>query len=199
MKQEDLQNLSEKEMQNNMFNYFSQWFDVLKEVRSIDGKSRIDLVMTHKEHPWFRVGVEIKKNDTKRGSDLGKFLRQAGRYAQTRFVYDGVEIPRFPVLIYPAVSGNFLEYIDTYRENFQHDPNHEHHNVNSMLGSAFGIGEIRKFDEGQGQYLRFMFSNSVLWRSWPSPMSDAGNLCPRKHNYDRYMKVLNKDFPISAS
>ena len=74
--------MTEQEIEDGIVEYFSKWFDVHFQVKSLSGKSRIDVIMYHnsdiaREYP---IGIEIKKTQKKRGTMIGDWCVQARRY-----------------------------------------------------------------------------------------------------------------------
>lgn len=137
-----------------------KYFTIEKEVWSDCRKGRIDLVLTTKD--GFKFGVECKRNDNKRGEEIGEFIKQALRYKE--YLFNGVKIPIF---IAPPISYNYFimnQYCKKIESDLwhkdRHDENHDHHTVNGFLG-ALGIGEIRK----NSNYFYLSFSNKIIWSS----------------------------------
>lgn len=156
--------MTEKELQNKIAVYLSQFFDVELEVSSTDHKRRIDMVMIHKSDiiKAFPVGIEIKTDDKKTGSNLGKWLNQAIDYTQKEFIGYG----KIMVITYPQIAGQCLE-----EGRLMHPHNvYEYgdfacqHNVNSFL-AQFKIGELQKYKINDKNHIRIVFNSRLLWSS----------------------------------
>jgi len=87
--------MTEDKLQENISKYMSTWFNVTREVKSNDGKCRIDIIMIHKSDIYkkYPIGIEVKLVEKKQGKDLAKWLKQAYKYTQTNkasLIWDGV-------------------------------------------------------------------------------------------------------------
>jgi len=187
----------EEQYRTKIDSYFEYYFNIQREVWSCEGR-RIDYILQCKESNAI-FGVEVKHENHMRGEKMGEYLLQAHDYSKmkwkTQFLNEPIKVMIF---ITPAISNTvkqvvvesktilnrkFIDGIETEwpAEYYQakHESTHEHSNINSWI-SAFGIGEIRKFDQ---RYFAFMFNNKPIWRSYNSN---------RLHeiNYNFYMNKL---------
>lgn len=155
------------------------YFDIEFEVWSVDGKSRIDMVLMDKIHNKF-FGIEVKMYNHKRGMNLGEHLLQSMRYVVSEFkTKHGIK--KMPILICPPISFTYLQCpvhesrkeldgiygkkAEYYHD--RHDRNSTHHSANGMIGS-FGVGEVRTLIDNGIQYIYFTLSNQILWDSRPA-------------------------------
>jgi len=152
------------------------YFNIDREVWSVEHK-RIDYVLQCKKSKAL-FGLEVKHTNHMRGEKIGEYLLQASGYAKmnwkTIFTANPVKIPIF---ITPAISNTVKQVLVESRtiidgnEYYQvkHKTDHEHSNINSMIGSAFNIGEVRSFKimtyNKPFSYFAFMFNNKPIWRS----------------------------------
>ena len=150
----------ESDFVNKLVGTLQNYFKVQSEVWSDCNRGRIDLILTTKE--GYRFGVECKRNDNKRGEQIGEFILQAIRYKD--YLFGGVKIPIF---IAPPLSYNYflmneisMVFEDDKWHKDRHKETHEHHSCNGFLG-AFGIGEIRNL----GSYFILSLSNKNIWSS----------------------------------
>lgn len=191
--------MTELEYSNKICQHFSRYFDIEKEVWSVDGKSRIDLVLIDKTNIDIVFGVEIKRFESKRGEEIGKFIIQANRYAKSYFNVLGVK-RKLPILLCPALSYNYLicsehKLVHEDKEYFadRHDKDNEHHTINGILG-CFLLGEVRKFcyveykTKNTKDYFRFVFSNKTLWSNQPEYNSTK----PKGVHLVNYTKHIEK-------
>jgi len=150
---------------------------------------RIDLVLVHRTEPWFKVGMEIKNNGCKHGKDLGSWCLQASSYNNYIFRHKKQEFGRMPIIVYPTISGELMEYIDP--EGHRHSKYHEHHNINSFLFKGFTIGEMRKWKPADKEMIRFSMNNRTLFAEMRAKTSQV--------NLDAYkdtLRIINERFPL---
>jgi len=156
--------MTEKELQDRMAIYLSRFFNVEKEVCSTDYKKRIDMVMIHKSDTLslFPVGIEIKTDDKKTGSNLGKWLNQAIEYTKKEFIGYG----KIHVITYPQIAGQCLEEGKLMHPHnvYEYGDFACQHNVNSFL-AQFEIGELQKFQFNDKNHVRIVFNSRLLWSS----------------------------------
>lgn len=179
--------MTEKEYRYKIDKTLEVHFNIDREVWSVDGTARIDYVLQCKESLAL-FGLEVKKNMIHRGTEIGKYLKQAERYTKLKFnsKFNTTEVPIF---ISPAISEIYKEVKpDSYKfvsgkETFEpyHNSDSKHSNINSLIG-CFNIGEIRKFKNRQGPYFSFIFKNSEIWKS--------DNTYGPKINENNYKKML---------
>lgn len=163
--------------------YLSKSLTIEEEVWSDCKKGRIDLIATTKE--GYRLGIECKKNNRKRGEEMGKFISQALRYKS--YYFNGSKIPIF---IAPSLSYNYFVLSEETKEidskEFhldRHDKTHEHHSFNGFLGEI-GCGEIRS----NGSFLYFSYSNKIVWSGQTKYKSEE---VKGTHEVN-YKRILNK-------
>jgi hypothetical protein len=187
--------------------YFKLYFNIEREVWSIEGK-RIDYILQCKKTGYL-FGVEVKHTEHMKGIDIGNYIKQASGYSSMKWKTSFSDMPVIvPIFITPAISNTIKQiipesktviaprycdgkpYNDQFGEYYQsfHDEDHTHSNVNSML-SAFGIGEIKKKhynvwdatgDVKAVPYFIFLYANKIIWQSTSSGL--------HKNNYDSYWK-----------
>ena len=161
----------------------NRYFKVERECWSDCKQGRIDLIVTTKE--GYKFGIECKRNDNKRGEEIGEFIKQAMRYKE--YFFNGTKIPIF---IAPPISYNYF-IMNQYSKEIdnelwhkdRHNELHEHHTVNGFLG-ALGIGEIRR----NGNYFTFSFSNKIIWSS----QKDYHTKVEKGTHNENYNKLLGK-------
>jgi len=151
---------TEKEFVDKIELYLKKYFKVEREIWSDCRNGRIDVIATDKD--GFKYGIECKRNDSKRGEEIGEFIKQAIRYKD--YLFNGKKIPIF---IAPPLSYKYFilnEYSEVINNEVwhkdRHKENHEHHTMNGLLG-ALGIGELRRCDD----FYIFSFSNKIIWSS----------------------------------
>lgn len=157
--------IPEETTKEQFIKYFSQWFEIKAEVKSECKAGRIDIRMFHKTDilKQYPFGVELKRKNIKRGTDLGEWVLQASEYAKLKF-----DNRFLHVFIYPQISDKYLkEGIDISQHDVYADGiNGWHYNVNSFLYKAFKIGEVQKYKNWRGkQYCRFVLNNTQIWDS----------------------------------
>lgn len=152
----------EKELQDKIALFLAAYFNVEKEVWSMDRKCRIDIAMVHKSDTerLYPIGIEIKTDDKKTGSSLGQWLKQANRYTLKSFINYG----KLLVITYPQISGKCLaEGMLMHPHNvFESGDLACQHNVNTFLGQ-FNIGELQKYQHQDKTYLRIVFNSRMIW------------------------------------
>lgn len=175
---------TEQEFVNQLTQSFGKHFKVSAEVFSKCGKGRIDLILSL-PNSNIHFGLECKKPDSKRGEQIGEYVKQAIRYTQYEFeVYPGI-YKRIPILICPPLSYKYFlmnERSDefTHIENVtfdgkpfckwhqdRHEEHYTHHSFNGFLG-AFCIGEVRKHLDGSYFFSvsnKTIFSSRKKWNS----------------------------------
>lgn len=184
--------MNEKEFVNSIIPLFTDKFTVYREVSSECKSKRIDLVLQHKIYKKIVFGVECKMFNSKKGNEIGKYIRQAINYSDYKFVF-GEYSQRMPILICPALSINYLimaeeRKIDEngkYWYKDRHEPTHQHHTVNGILGSL-GIGEIRNLKSGN---YYFTHSNYILFESNPTFYNTKNN---HGVHFENYNNLINK-------
>ncbi len=179
----------EKELVKNIVTYLQNWFIVETEVgtKTNKTKNRIDIVIYHnsdtgKEYP---IGIEVKKFTTKRGSEIGKWVKQAQRYCCS------TEILIKPLMIiYPQISGNYFEeglemnkhdvFGASYFIKDVESSKPQDHNVGTFLFQIANIGELQKYRiHGNLNGLRIVINTYIIW--------DNNN--PGYFNIDKYKKI----------
>jgi len=193
-----MEKLSEKEYSDTRVKpYLEKFFNIDTEVRSECGHGIIDLVLECKQS--FKLyGIELKLNRKKRGWGMGKELKQCEKYTQMAFKSKFSKYAvNLPVFLLPGISEQFVQ-IDKELDDLweirvkgqrklyyrgYHDYLHPHHNLNSIISTAFNIGEAKKID---GTFWRrpimaLMFNNKIIW-------DEKSNT--RVKNYDKMIKYL---------
>lgn len=169
-----MHNVIEKELQQKIVTFLSNYFYVEQEVWSDAYKYRIDIVLVHKSdmNKEYPIGIEIKTDDKKTGSSLGQWLHQANNYTHENFKGYG----RLMVITYPQISGQCLaEGMLMHPHNvYEKGDLACQHNVNTFL-AQFAIGELQKYKHNNGTYLRIVFNSKLVW--------DHRNDEFRTHNY----------------
>lgn len=188
----------------------TQYFEIDTEVCSLEHR-RIDYVLKCKKSGAL-FGLEVKHINHMRGEKMGQYLLQAADYARmywkTKFCAEPVKMPIF---ISPAISntvkqvipeskimldrvGNYKDAYSGFREHYmvRHESINEHSNINSLIGSAFNIGEIRSFKLMEYDlpkvYFAFIFNNKPIWGS-----CDKARL--HQVNYNFLINKLNTSTP----
>jgi hypothetical protein len=164
---------------------FEPYFYLYREVVEFQGRLRIDYILQcRKTHVFF--GLEVKRpnlpNQKKRGRDWGAFMKQASNYATKYWFIENFLPFQVPVFTLPSISQYFIE-VDLERkmlnhENWEYYPakhkaEHSHSNVNSLIGTALGVGEVRKFPPyidyrgvSKGPNFGLYFNNFEIWHSY---------------------------------
>lgn len=191
---------TEQEFVNQLTKSFNKHFKVSAEVFSKCKKGRIDLLLTMPGNIHF--GLECKRPDSKRGEQIGEYVKQAIRYTEYEFeVYPGI-FKRIPILICPPLSYKYFLINErsnefTHIENVvfdgkpfckwhqdRHEEHYTHHSFNGYLG-AFHIGEVRKHQDGT--YF-FSVSNKTIFSSRKKWQSEEINGL----HHENYIKLLKK-------
>lgn len=140
----EIGDLSEAHLEDRLVNYFGKWFDVYFQERSLCGNHRIDILMFHNSDNSrnYPIGIEIKKGDIKRGTDIGKWCVQAQSYTKALFF----EKKPF-IFIAPQITGWYLDEGKMVSKHCVEDGGAaaRQNNVNSFLYKSFSIGELQKY------------------------------------------------------
>jgi hypothetical protein len=129
----------------------------------------------------YPIGIEVKTNDKKTGSDVGKWLHQSHNYTLKNFSGYG----RLMVIVAPQFSGYVLEEGTLMDKHPMTDWRcSHHHNVSTFLGQ-FNIGELQKYvrtdyKKPDQTLLRIVYNGSIIWDQYGDQF--------RTHNYDRLCK-----------
>ncbi len=167
--------VTEAEFVEKLTRFLSKYFTVKPERWSQCGNGRIDLILKHSWQIYF--GVEVKRDDKKKGEEMGEFIKQAIRYTKYKFeVEDGI-FKQIPILICPPLSYRYF-ILNEFSKAFpsysgynngnelwhqdRHPENCKHHSFNGFLG-AFGIGELRSFISKYETSYFISHSNKVIW------------------------------------
>lgn len=189
--------MSEEDYRYKIDKTLEQYFYIDREVWSVCGSKRIDYVLKCKESDVL-FGLEVKDKMIHRGSDIGKYLKQAYGYSELIF-NSKFEKSKVPIFISPAVSKFYKEVKpDSYKnikgiETFEpfHNSQSKHANINGLIGS-FNVGEIRKFIYEHKiygyKYFSFIFRNSEIWRS----RNNYTDIKLNENNYNKMMQLINK-------
>jgi hypothetical protein len=160
-------------------------FYLYREVIEHEGRLRIDYILQCKKSNVF-FGLEVKrpnlKGQKKRGRDWGAFMKQAANYAKKYWFIDNYLPFRVPIFTIPSISKYFIEVdiekkviIQDNSEYYpaKHKAEHSHSNVNSLIGTALGVGEVRGFKPytswngvSKGPNFGFYFNNFEIWHSY---------------------------------
>ena len=186
----------EKKLQHKLADWLSEWFDVRTEVYS-DKKKRIDIIATCKT-TGLSYGIEIKTLDSKRGEEVGRWIKQAHEYSTMLWPKPNgngeVTYGPLPIFIYPRISYTILYRPETEKrlvvkgEEYyadRHTRTSEHHTVTGMLG-VFNVGELRYINSRED--VGFMFSNKVIWTN----KKDYKTGKAIGTNVDNYNYIINK-------
>lgn len=164
--------ITEKSLQDKLETWLVEYFDVYREVTSstrCEGKrGRIDFIVID-PISQLPMGIEVKKDDSKRGNDLGVWVRQAEQYAKMLWPVNGVPT-RIPIFIYPRLSHRYLVFSDQVKVLMiggrevechidRHSRDHIHNAVNAFIG-VYNVGELRAVNE---KYRGFVFNNELIW------------------------------------
>ena len=169
--------MKEKTLQYKIAERLKRWFNVLTEVKTACGTGRIDIVAICKK-TGARFGIELKRDEKKRGHDIGILIKQAARYAKSDFVIDDYH-GRIPVFVYPALSYDYIICpeekvliggVEYFKDRHQKD--HIHHTMQGIIG-VWNIGELRVFPYQDANYIRFVFNNKQIWTNQPEYNSTA--------------------------
>lgn len=156
--------ISEHDLRDRLIEYFSKWFSVDYEVTSLCRTKRIDILMFHNSDTGklFPFGIELKKTNVKRGSDIANWCLQANSY--TKLIFNGYK-PL--VFITPQISG---WYLDEGERVSKHDVEVYgsagcHNNVNSFIYKSFNLGELQKYYYKGIACCRFTMNTYQIWDS----------------------------------
>lgn len=149
--------------------WLEKYFNLDREVWSVCGKYRLDYILQCKLSKAL-LGLEVKSEERMRGNDFSKYLNQARNYTDYKWS-SKFGVTKALIFITPAISNHYInitkmEYLNGKEIYYsKHDRNHEHSNVNGLIGGGFNIGEIRSFENYFGKYFAFMYRNKVIWKS----------------------------------
>jgi len=159
----------EEEYRNKIDAHLQRYFNIDREIKSICGKYRIDYILECKLSKKL-FGLEVKSENRMRGNDFGKYLNQARNYSNCEW-HSRFGKVKVLIFITPAISNSFINIVkmDFLNGNeiyySQHQRNHEHSNVNGLIGQICNIGEIRSFTNYRGKYFAFIYRNKIIWSS----------------------------------
>jgi hypothetical protein len=159
----------EKELQDKIAKYLSQFFIVEKEVWSIDHKKRIDIAMIHKTdiERKYPIGIEIKTFDKKTGSDAGKWMHQAQHYSELDFIGYG----RMLIIIAPQFSENVFSEGKLMHKHISTGDASPDHNVATFLGQ-FHLGEFQRYNYENYvthktiRLARIVYKGLIIWNEY---------------------------------
>ena len=193
---------TEKEFVDQLCKSFSKHFKVKTEVFSECKKGRIDILLTLPNNVHF--GLECKKPDSKRGEEIGRYVKQAIRYTDYKFEVSNGVFKRIPIFICPPLSYKYFLMNERSNDFFnhnnvlfdgkpftkwhqdRHEEHYKHHSFNGFI-SVFGIGEVRKNIDGT---FFFSVSNKTIFcarKKWNS--NDINGL--HSENYTKLLKKLS--------
>jgi hypothetical protein len=189
-KDDTMDKLSEKEYSDTKVQpFFEKYFYIQREVRSVCKKGRLDYVLQCKKSSLF-FGVELKRNKKLRGWNLAKNVMQCQEYTKMEFQTVLNDYPvKMPIFIMPGISMQFIQVdfeskghavykIQNQLNKYyraQHDIESSHHNLNSFIGTAFGVGEVKKVSVvlmSKEDYINpikepaqvmFILNNKIIW------------------------------------
>jgi len=155
----------ESKLRDNLVTYLNKYFITEIEVKSINNKGRLDLVLLHKSdiERKYPLGIEIKKINRKKGKNIGDWIKQIERYQNYDFNHYGKVL----TFIFPQLSDlYFTEGILMHKHHaFRHDIYGAQHNISTFLGQL-GIGELQFYDDKQYKIqARLVFCGSIIWNS----------------------------------
>jgi hypothetical protein len=181
--------------------YFQKYFYIQREVVSLCGNGRLDYVLHDKESDAV-FGVEVKKEEIKRGMNFGNYAIQASRYTDYEWKHNFDAPQKMLIFIAPSLSSKFIEIykndngvldlkkhgmFNYYRP--KHEIDNEHHNLHSLFSTALKIGEIKTINKGQkSEYFAFLFKSKAIWRSCTQYHKGGLHI----QNYNHYMNKLLK-------
>lgn len=170
-------NITEAELQVKMVKYLTPFFFVEPEVWSTDGKKRIDLVIVHRSDlsKKYPIGIEIKKDDKKRGKELALWLKQATIYTEKEFTGYG----KCLIITCPQVSGYYLKEGEFMNQHEFESGYSQDNNIATFL-SEFKIGEFQKYTRNSATLYRIAYKGQIIW--------DRKDDSFRSHNYERLCK-----------
>lgn len=200
---------TEDEFVRGVVKFFAPHFRVTEQVWNSDHTGRIDIVLKYDFQTYF--GVECKRHDSKRGEEMGEYIKQAIRYSKCKFEVEPKIFKRIPILICPPLSYEYFllnerEIILKDHATFghktkwhqdRHEEHNEHHSFNGFLG-AFGIGELRKSHNRYDKWCYISYANKPVWSSekaleWtgrarPTPLGHIKGVDQRW--YEAWMKKI---------
>ena len=153
--------MNERELKDKMEQYLSKYFHIYREVKSNDKTSIIDIIMIHKTNDKYKIGIEVKVDEKKRGKDLANWLKQSERYTTKTFGRFGKVI----VCTYPQITEKFLkEGKDMSKHDcYKDDSLSKQNNINTFLGQ-FNIGELQKYYSRLKKVMcRIVYNGMCLW------------------------------------
>jgi hypothetical protein len=170
-------NITESDLKIKMINYLTPFFLVEQEVWSTDNKKRIDLVIVHKSdlNKKYPIGIEIKKDDKKRGKQLALWLKQASVYSEKEFKGYG----KCLITTCPQVSGFYLREGEFMNQHEFENGVSQDNNIATFL-SEFNIGEFQKYTRNSVTLYRIAYKGQIIW--------DRHENSFRTHNYERLCK-----------
>lgn len=187
--------MTENEVYERTVQQLQKHFFIYPEHWSVDGKSRIDIIIKDKITDVL-FGIELKRIDYKRGEDGGKLLKQAMRYATSDFKVDD-KIQKIPIFIAPPLSHNMficpngsIEHENRLYYKDRHQEHNPHHTANGFIG-VFNVGEIRTIKESNRCYYIFTTSNQIIWTS-KLQYNKIEPVGLHKVNYEKLMAKINK-------
>ena len=147
--------MKEKEYVDKLCKYMSRYFDVFTEVGSLDGKSRIDIVL--KSNDGYSFGIEVKNVSEQKPGDFVKHAMQCRRYSLSAFKGFG----KIPILMSPCISDCSKDYL--VKQNLYRDDSNYHSKWNAFLWNFCNTGEVRKIKDGNRNYALFVFNNKIIY------------------------------------
>ena len=188
-----MQKLSEKEFRDVVDPYLEKYFNIEREVRSSCGTARLDYVLENKRTGDL-FGIEAKQNGKLRGEHMGKNLLQCKRYTSLTWIGNLARHQKVPIFLMPGISEQFIQ-IDKQDDGWckkipgefklfyraYHSHYHEHHNLNSIISTAFNVGEVKlEYFNGKKE-MYFSFNNKIIW---------SARYGVHKKNYDFLFKKI---------
>jgi hypothetical protein len=191
---------TEAEFVEQLTKSFSKHFKVKTEVFSKCRKGRIDILLSLPNNIHF--GLECKKPDSKRGEQIGEYVKQAIRYTEYEFEVHAGIFKKIPIFICPPLSYKYflmnerssvinnIENVSFDGKPFckwhqdRHEEHYKHHSFNGFLG-AFNVGEVRKHIDGSYFFSvsnKTIFSTRLKWNS-----NEINGL-----HHENYTKLLKK-------
>lgn len=153
-------NVDEKELQIKMQTFLSRYFLIELEVKSTDGKRRIDMVIVHKSdlQKAYPIGIEVKINEKKTGKDIAAWLKQANDYSFKKFIGYGQCL----IVTCPQISGLYLREGELMHQHETDEGCKPDHNVSTFIGH-FNIGEVQKYFRNGRGFLCIVFKSRIIW------------------------------------
>ena len=179
--------------------HFERFFRIEREVQSKCKTARIDYILQCKDSDAV-FGVEVKKENIKRGLNFGNYAIQASKYSEYEWMHSFDAPKKMLIFIAPAISSKFIEI---YKNDFgvmqykkhglfnyyraKHEIDNEHHNLHSFISTTLNIGEIKTINRNsKNEYFAFLYKNKAIWRSCTK--FHKGGL--HETNYKFYMNKL---------